>query len=297
MALAVAGCGSGAASEDLPVNPLTENASTAPILPVPSAPATDVPATPTVLDTGPQSSTPATAGAAATAAPPMSNPAPTHFATLPVGATLPTEEYCAAHVRSAREVRPQNDEYNHTTGAAAPPQTGYFARVTGNFTGTTDELIQWAACKWGIDEDLVRAQAAKESWWYQTTTSDFSDDPTHCVPDHPIGVDGKDGQCPESIGLLQLRFPYIPDAFPMATESSAYNLDYALAYRRHCFEGLDPWLNTVERGQDYAAGDLWGCVGAWFAGRWYTDPAKTYIDAVRGYLDQQVWKSSDFIEG
>ena len=34
-----------------------------------------------------------------------------------------------------------------------------FNLVDGDFAGTTDQLIQWAACKWGIDEDIVRAPA------------------------------------------------------------------------------------------------------------------------------------------
>ena len=227
-----------------------------------------------------------------TAAPPVE-----HFDTLPVGATLPSDEWCAARVRRAREVRPANATYNVTTGRDAPPQIDYFARVTGNFTGTTDEIIQWAACKWGIDEDIVRAQVAKESWWYQRNTGDFTSDPANCAPGHDIGADGKEGQCPESLGLLQLRYPYIPDAFPTAGLSSAYNLDYGLAYRRHCFEGLDPWFNDVERGQPYAAGDLWGCVGAWFTGRWYTPDSETYISAVQGYYDSKIWKSGDFAGG
>jgi Immunoglobulin-like domain of bacterial spore germination len=42
-------------------------------------------------------------------------------------------------------------------------------RVDGAFSGTTDEIIQRAACKWGIDEDIVRAQIIKESYWYQST--------------------------------------------------------------------------------------------------------------------------------
>ena len=33
--------------------------------------------------------------------------------------------------------------------------------VTGIFTGTTDDIIQWASCKWGIDEDIIRAPTAK----------------------------------------------------------------------------------------------------------------------------------------
>jgi hypothetical protein len=39
-------------------------------------------------------------------------------------------------------------------------------------TGTTREILRWAACKWGIDQSIVFAQAAVESWWRQTTMGD-----------------------------------------------------------------------------------------------------------------------------
>jgi hypothetical protein len=35
-------------------------------------------------------------------------------------------------------------------------------------------------------------------------------------------------------------------------------------------------------------------VGLWFSGRWYDDPAKTYISAVQDLLKQQVWLTTDF---
>ena len=42
------------------------------------------------------------------------------------------------------------------------------SRVDGQYTGTTDVIFRWAACKWGIDEDLVRAIATIEVWrWNQ----------------------------------------------------------------------------------------------------------------------------------
>ena len=37
--------------------------------------------------------------------------------------------------------------------------------VTGRYRGTTDEILQWAARKWGFDPDLFRAVAAVESYW------------------------------------------------------------------------------------------------------------------------------------
>jgi hypothetical protein len=55
-----------------------------------------------------------------------------------------------------------------------------------------------------------------------------------------------------------------------------------------------PWLNTVERGRDYRAGDLWGSVGAWYAGRWWTDPARQYIRTVRDRLDERTWRGAGF---
>ena len=31
-------------------------------------------------------------------------------------------------------------------------------RVDGQFTGTTDEIFQWGACKWGLPEALLRSR-------------------------------------------------------------------------------------------------------------------------------------------
>jgi autotransporter family porin len=94
---------------------------------------------------------------------------------------------------------------------------------------------------------------------------------------------------------MQVRYPYWQWAFPDSGTSSAYNLDVALAARRSCFEGNETWLNTVERGQDYTAGDIWGCIGNWYSGRWYTQPSKDYITGVQDLLKQRVWETSDFI--
>jgi len=49
-------------------------------------------------------------------------------------------------------------------------------QVTGNFAGTTTEIIQWAACKWGIDEDTIRA-AVMESYWHMSDLGDVCGPP------------------------------------------------------------------------------------------------------------------------
>ena len=100
---------------------------------------------------------------AAACAPPGSPPLPPTggsqtFPTLPPGSALPSDQECRSRVRPAAENRATNATANHTVGHAtmADPGNPFTGRVTGNFTGTTDEIIQWAACKWGIDEDVVR---------------------------------------------------------------------------------------------------------------------------------------------
>ena len=272
-----------------------------------TATTTTVPPTTTTTTTVPPTTTTTTVPPTTTTVPPTTTttppptttttPPPTgRFTTSPVGAALPSDADCASRVRrTATEIRPGNTSYNQTTGNATSSASGpLFARVTGSFTGTTDEILQWGACKWGLDEDIVRAQTAKESWWQQTAVGDFTTDASRCAPGHPIGADGAAGQCPESIGLLQIRYPYADAAFPAAGTSSSYNVDYTLAAWRSCYEGQQTWLNQFERGRDYAAGDAWGCVGLWFAGRWYTQPANDYVAAVQSYLAQRIWETAGF---
>jgi autotransporter family porin len=189
-------------------------------------------------------------------------------------------------VRPAVETRPENAAANANRGSRANANTrtdwSGFNRVDGAFAGTTDEIIQWAACKWGIDEDVVRAQVIKESYWYQS-------------------VNGDNG---ESWGLGQVRQPFHSSAFQFAVNartSSAYNLDYTYAVWRGCFEGAYTWLNsTSERNGTYGPGDVWGCVGVWFSGRWYWNN-DAYLnqpgDSVRWHYTNRTWTTSAFING
>ena len=92
-----------------------------------------------------------------------------YFKTLPPGAKLPTGKQCAARIhRSKWEPRPQNKAANHKIlkPAGIPNNTAfdsawqhkYKPRINGRFQGTTDEIIQWASCKWGIGDNLTRAR-------------------------------------------------------------------------------------------------------------------------------------------
>lgn len=224
-----------------------------------------------------------------------------HFHTLPPGATLPSGAECARWVRASpnSESRPINALPNRTAGYSVKPsffppgdnpQVAKLALlISGDFTGTTQEILQWVACKWGIDQNIVFAQAAVESWWQQGKLGDWTTNAELCPPGHGIGADGRSGECPQSYGILQNRYSLEKSVWPGISVSTAMNADAAYAIWRSCYDGYEIWLNNVPDGRLYQAGDLWGCVGRWFAGNWYTPEAYRYIDLVKKYLSEQVW--------
>ena len=225
------------------------------------------------------------------AALPLATGEPDAGGTLPVGAGLPSDGYCAGYANSfgsGDEARPENTESNHSvpTGLDLPPWPGFWAsganrmfvpRIDGQFTGTTDQIIVWGACKWGIEDDLVRAMAMEESTWRQAKVGDFVSDPALCVGGHSL-------PCPTSFGLLQLKHTTRPGSWPDSQQDTAFNVDYSLAVLRGCFEG---WVTYLHNG--YGAGDLWGCVGWHYSGEWKDSAALGYIGRVRHHLDERSW--------
>jgi hypothetical protein len=74
------------------------------------------------------------------------------------------------------------------------------------------------------------------------------------------------------------------------------NVDVAYAIWRSCFNGDEIWLrNTATSAHPYRAGDLWGCIGRWDAGSWYTPVADRYINRVKKLLQERVWEQPGFI--
>lgn len=216
-------------------------------------------------------------------------PAPTEASELrPVGSPILSDADAASRVRrSSWEPRPENATQNQTVPTAAQlstfhSYTGQWGncdhlrqKVTGNFRGTTDEIIQWAAWKWGLPEETVRAAAATESWWKMSFVGD-------------------NGQ---SFGLLQIKNVerWHGGTFPMSRDATAFNADYYAGMVRHYFEGCATWMKDYTyNGFTYAAGDLWGSVGAWYSGDWHSDAAHGYIDHVQRNQANRVWATSGF---
>src|SRR6476620_4562077 len=61
-------------------------------------------------------------------------------------------------------LKSETDKYGKLPAQSNP----YAAYVTGGFVGTTDEIIQWGAAKWGLPTDSLRAQYAYHSGWDQS---------------------------------------------------------------------------------------------------------------------------------
>jgi autotransporter family porin len=219
------------------------------------------------------------------AAPAPRTPAAGTPALQPPGtAPLSDAEAASRVVRSVFEPRPENGSANRRVPTAQELAQYRAARtyelcderldlkVTGNFTGTTDEILQWGAWKWGLDLDLLRAVAVVETTWQQSLVGDAG----------------------ESFGLTQVKRTVHEGTFPLSRDSTAFAVDYYGAFLRHYYNGCASWLNDEERGGQYAAGDIWGSLGSWFAGRWLTAPANDYIGKVKRELDQRRWERGAF---
>ena len=269
-----------------------------------------------------------------------------YFTTKPDGTwkSLPSDEDCTRQVhRSAWEPRPSNAKANRTKPDAsavrksltsrprgngqtyaAPYNTWLLPRVSGQHSGTTDENIQWAACKWGISDNILRAMAAAESTWYQglreadgscvekrgcgdmveratPASREFCDELNRFGYDY--SRDYGDGICPRTFSIIGVMSWQDPDwgpmkknqngTFPFNRDSTAFALDYAASHLRGCMEGWIVWLANRD---GFERGDVWGCVGVWYAGDWKIPAARDYAGRVKDLMDERFWLQPSFPE-
>ena len=258
---------------------------------------------------------------------------------------LPGDKECARRVhRSSWEPRPDNDAPNTRMPSADEVRSALarrprarqgaydprwdsrlLPRVTGHHIGTTDENIQWAACKWGMADNLLRAIAYRESSWFQSEI--YPDG--RCVLQHGCGdvagsstpasraycsglsrhghdytTDFGAGLCPRTfsiVGVMSWQDPaWGPMAgnqngtFPFNRDATAFALDYLGAVLRGCQEGWMRWLGA--RGAPYGRGHIWGCVGAWYTGAWWTRDAHRYVALVKSAQRERPWLDPSWAE-
>jgi hypothetical protein len=208
------------------------------------------------------------------------------------------------------EQHPENVPANRYVPTAAELRSFYTARdsegqpvvrfnpllryVTGNSglaDPSTDELIQWAAHKWGIPEDLMRAQLTVESGMRMTQLGDRRSVGTESWESYPLRarIAGGTGVY-ESMGIAQVK--WLPDGSvgagtePLRWRSTAFNLDVYAATLRYYYDGRCRWC-----GPGYRRGEPWQSVGAWFSPQPWDDPAaRTYVARVRTALEARTWE-------
>lgn len=226
----------------------------------------------------------------------------------PPGSALPTEAQCTSSVqRSSFEPRPANSQANQSVPTAQQIASqdpwnedlgqsiqadSLRKQITGKFTGTTDEILQWVACKWGVSADLVRAEAVVESYWKQSQQGDYTSDKSYCPP----GVWDGSG-CYQSYGILQIKYFYFKSSWPMSRDDTAFSAEYVYGMLRACYEGWTTYLSDetpLSGYPTYRAGDIWGCLGRWFSGSWYDQGALNYIKEVKAALADKTWLQAGF---
>jgi len=187
---------------------------------------------------------------------------------------------------TTHEVKPQNTPENQTVPTKA--EIAYFRAnsdmpyakyVDGQYRGTTDDIIEWAAYKWGLPEDVLRAVAVKETTWDMDYLGDYN----------------SVTQRYDSFGIFQVRRPY-HCCLPFMRDSTAFNADYYGGIIRAYFDGKQDWLNNPDvapdNGRKYRPGDLWGSVGAWYTGRWHTQANdQDYIAPIKEILKARTWET------
>jgi autotransporter family porin len=231
-----------------------------------------------------------------------------YFSTLPPHSALPDESECASEVldQPSAEGIPQNAQFNETTPRAAElsafhqqplwnveAQVSDFARVNGNFTGSTDEIIRWASCKWGLDENAMRAEAWSETFWIQDTPADRNTNPALCQTPGWNGWDG--AECWQSYGIFQSKVLDF-NIWPETRDSTAFNADFRGAYMRACMNGDVLYLGSRPPNPGYPAYNagstdqqFWGCMGEWASGGWYDVGAIDYITSVNVAMKAAAW--------
>ena len=259
--------------------------------------------------------------------------------------SLPGGRSCAGRIpRSTWEPRPQNREENHTMPSVkevhkalgGPPRSrgGSYARkwdtwllprVTGHFAGTTDKIFQWAACKWGLSDNLLRAMTMRESTWYQFLHfRDGSVYPERGSGDYSLfrrcrvhrvlrllgafrpRLSVRDGGGAVSSNVLD-RGRYVMAGVPRGGggQTTRTGRSRSIAIR--------PRSLSTSWGANYAGASragsggsatvapatgpaTWGCVGAWYAGAWHSGGAGPHREGAHR-AQRWIWLHASFRHG
>jgi hypothetical protein len=164
---------------------------------------------------------------------------------------------------------------------------------------STDDLIQWAAHKWGIPEDWLRAEYVQESYWSSYQLGDEVAVSPGLYRRYPLQarVPGH-LQVYQSLGITQVRWDPQGDfgagTEPLRWESMAFNVDYQAAMVRFYYDNPQgarrAWGDST-----YAPCEKWSAISGWYSAYpWHNPGQATYIHDVQSNLATASWRSGIF---
>lgn len=252
-----------------------------------------------------------------------------YFPWLPPHAALPTSATCIAEIPTTPETVPANATANAAYPNAAQ-LNAFWAQPNGDVQGpgweflpnadwagvkggyayqikpavpSTDMIIRWAACKWGIDENALRAQAWEESTWNQGTLGDYGTGLSYCSADGGAFTalyQPATNDCYASHSIIQMRL--VPNGFwtmyPQVINSTGFALDAMGAMLRGCINGDmneffgGSYLAQYESDQVNNLPALYAnCQGEHYSGNYGDAAALSYEAALAMWESQQPWLS------
>ncbi len=181
--------------------------------------------------------------------------------------------------------------------SAPPPPDGYFAlQPVGSYARLPDDAaaaVQVHHSAWEVRAGNARYNNAmpvqlklqRVSDATHAYDRDFVNNRAQC----PAGY--LKLPCPVTFGIVGTKSTNLPGLFPWNRDSTAVAVDVLGGWLRGCYEGWVRWLSTHGNRSHgvYHAGDIWGCVGAWYSGDWLDGTAakksgERYISQA-GYWD------------
>lgn len=164
---------------------------------------------------------------------------------------------------------------------------------------STDDLIQWAAHKWGVPENWLRAEYVRESFWNAFQIGDLVKVSPAWYPQFPPQSRATGSSVYESLGLTQIKWvpggSLHPGTEPLRWLSTSFDVDYQAATIRFYYDNPDrtrsDWGDS-----SYKPCQQWNSIGAWYDPYpWGNAAQAQYAGVVRQDLAGMVWRSGSFL--
>jgi hypothetical protein len=180
------------------------------------------------------------------------------------------------------------------------PYLRYVDGRDGLHDPSTDDLIQWAAHKWRIPENWLRAEYVQESYWSSYNLGDEEPVSPSQYRQYPL-----QSRVPrhlevfQSLGITQVRWD--PQGHvgagtePLRWESMAFNVDYQAAMVRFYYDNPNG-ARSAWGDSTYRPCEKWESIGAWFNSYPWDNAGQTsYIHDVQAHLADSEWRSGTFL--